>query len=130
MKSRDAVYKLRRYELQERLRTVADLESMIRDFEQLASDLERQVSVEEDRTGVKDPKHFAYSTFAKSVAQRRDNLRVSVGDLKAKLDAARLECEEASANLSKAETVDAREIERTRRTGTSSSERGSSLPVG
>jgi flagellar FliJ protein len=129
MKSRDAVCKLRRYELQERTRTVADLESMIRDFEQLAADLERQVAVEEDRTGVKDPKHFAYSTFAKSVAQRRDNLRVSVEDLKAKLDVARLECEEASNNLSMVETVDMREIDRARRAG-GSSERGSSLPVG
>lgn len=129
MKSREAVLKLRRYELEERLRTVTDLESMIRDFEQLASDLDRQVSVEEDRTGIKDPKHFAYSTFAKAVAQRRDNLRVSVLDLKAKLELARLDYEDALANMSKAETIDGRDMERPRRSG-SSSDRGSSLPVG
>jgi hypothetical protein len=129
MKSREAVLKLRRYELEERLRTVTDLESMIRDFEQLASDLDRQVTVEEDRTGIKDPKHFAYSTFAKSVAQRRDNLRVSVLDLRAKLELARLDYDDALANMSKAETIEGRDIERPRRSG-SSSDRGSSLPVG
>lgn len=129
MKSREAVLKLRRYELEERLRTVTDLESMIRDFEQLAGDLDRQVTVEEDRTGIKDPKHFAYSTFAKAVAQRRDNLRVSVLDLKAKLELARLDYDDALANMSKAETIEGRDIERPRRSG-SSSDRGSSLPVG
>jgi flagellar export protein FliJ len=129
MKSREAVLRLRRYELDERSRTVADLESMIRDFETMAGDLERQVAMEEDRTGVKDPKHFAYSTFAKAVAQRRDNLRVSVADLRAKLESARQEHDEALANLSKAEAVDGRDQDRPRRSG-SGSDRGSSLPVG
>ena len=41
------------------------------DFELLAGDLERQIAAEEDRTGIKDIAHFAYSTFAKAALQRR-----------------------------------------------------------
>ena len=32
-----------------------------------------------DRTGVRDETHFAYSTFARAAAQRRNNLLASVG---------------------------------------------------
>ena len=62
------------------------LEQMIRDFEVMAVDLERQVQAEEDRTGVKDVSHFAYSTFAKAASQRRDKLRASIDDLKVQLE--------------------------------------------
>ena len=54
----------------------------------MAADLDRQIAAEETRTGVKDPAHFSYSTFAKSASQRRDNLRASADGLKAKLEAA------------------------------------------
>ena len=74
MKSREAAARLKRFEADEKARKVAELEHMIREFEGMASDLDRQVIAEEERTGVKDPAHFAYSTFARSASQRRDNL--------------------------------------------------------
>ena len=44
-------------------------------IDQMAADLERQIRTEEERTRVRDPSNSSYSTFALSVARRRDNLR-------------------------------------------------------
>ena len=103
MKPRDAALKAKRFDAAEKARKVASLESMIRDFEVMAADLSRQIAAEEERTGVKDPGHFAYSTFAKAAAQRRGNLMTSVADLKVKLDAAKRDHEDAALELSKLE---------------------------
>lgn len=107
-----------RFEAREKARKVADLEAMIREFETMAEDLDRQIVTEEERTGVRDAKHFAYSTFAKAARQRRDNLQLSVDDLKAKLAAAVEERDLAAQDLAKAETPEARETNsRPRRLG-------------
>ena len=82
---------------------------MIRDFETMASDLSRQIAAEEERTGIKDPAHFAYSTFAKAAAQRRGNLMTSVTDLKMKLDTAKRDHEDAASELTKLEPADDRD---------------------
>jgi flagellar protein FliJ len=117
MKARESVLRLKRFEVEEKSRKVADLQSMIHEFEQMASDLERQISSEESRTGVKDMNHFAYSTFAKAAAQRRDNLKTSVDDLRAKLDLALADLDTAREVLQKAEGGEPREAGRTRRRG-------------
>ncbi|MFM9940413.1 MAG: flagellar export protein FliJ [Hyphomicrobiaceae bacterium] len=122
MKPRESVLRLKRFEADEKARKVADLQAMIREFEQVATDLERQISSEESRTGVKDMKHFAYSTFAKAAAQRRDNLKISIDDLRAKLDLAVAEHEAARENLVKAETGEGREHGRGRRRSEPSSD--------
>lgn len=95
MKSRDSAVRTKRFEVAEWARKVASLEATIRDFEHLASELARQVANEEDRTGIRDQAHFAYSTFAKAAAQRRTNLLTSVEDLKAKLALAQQDYEDA-----------------------------------
>lgn len=115
MKSRDTLLRLKRFEASETARRVGDLEHMIREFEQMAVDLDRQISAEEDRTGVKDASHFAYSTFAKAAGQRRMNLKASIDGLAAKLDAAVRERDAAQADLDAAATPDPREQERGRR---------------
>lgn len=109
MKPRDSALKAKRFETAEKARKVASLESMIRDFDLMASDLTRQIAAEEERTGIKDPAHFAYSTFAKAAAQRRGNLLMSIADLKAKLEAARRDHEDAASELSKLEPVEDRD---------------------
>ena len=107
-----------RFEAREKARKVADLEAMIREFEIMADDLDRQISNEEERTGVRDSKHFAYSTFAKAARQRRDNLQLSVDGLRAKLEAAQSERDLAAEDLAKAEAPDARDTTpRARRLG-------------
>ena len=95
MKPRDSAMRTKRFEVAEKARKVASLEGTIRDFESMASDLARQIANEEDRTGIRDQAHFAYSTFAKAAAQRRANLLASVDDLKDKLEAARRDYDEA-----------------------------------
>lgn len=97
MKSRDTAVRIKKFEAQERARKVQGLEQMIRDFEVMAVDLERQVQAEEDRTGVKDTGHFAYSTFAKAASQRRDKLRASIDELRMKLSEAIRDRDEAPA---------------------------------
>lgn len=109
MKPRESALRIKRFEADEAARKVGSLESMIREFEQMAADLDRQIAFEEERTGIKDIAHFAYSTFAKAAAQRRDNLKMSVAELRAKLDLAIQERDEAVEKLAKAETSDVRD---------------------
>jgi len=95
MKSRETVVQLRRFDVEEKQRKVADLENMISEFGRMASDLEQQIAAEEARAGVSDPSHFSYPPFAKAAAQRRDNLATSVQDLMVKFEAAQQELEDA-----------------------------------
>ena len=122
MKPRESALRLKRFEAVEKARKVADLESMIREFDQMAFDLERQITTEEDRTGVKDRSHFAYSTFAKAAAQRRDNLAISVEDLRAKLAIAVQERDAAAEMLNKSEAGENRDTGRSRRRGEGNSD--------
>jgi flagellar FliJ protein len=112
MKPRDAALRVKRFEVSAKARTVVSMESMIGDFERMANDLARQIAAEEERTGIKDTSHFAYSTFAKAASLRRTNLLNSVADLRAKLDAAKREHEEMANELSKLEPITPREGER------------------
>ena len=114
MKSRDGVIRLKRFEVDEKRRKVADIESMIAEFNDMAVDLDRQIAVEQERAGVTDVNHYAYPTFAKAAMQRRDNLAVSVAGLEAKLAAAKGELEEAEEELRKIEVLQGRETERVR----------------
>jgi hypothetical protein len=61
---------------------------MINDFERLAAQLELEIQAEEDRTKIHDPAHFAYSTLAKAIIVRRENLNQSIARLKMQRDAA------------------------------------------
>src|SRR5262245_45868580 len=99
MKSREIAFRLKRFEAEDKRRKVAALEQMIREFEHMAAELDRQVQSEEDRTGVKDHAHFAYSTLAKAAAQRRDNLKASVANLQSKLEVAMRERNDICADL-------------------------------
>ncbi|CCB64187.1 Flagellar export protein FliJ [Hyphomicrobium sp. MC1] len=102
MKSRDLAIRLKRREVEEKSRKVDDLERIIREFDQMAADLERQIQLEEDRTGIRDRGHFSYSTFAKAAAQRRDNLRQSTEGLREKLTAAVRERDDTVEQFSRA----------------------------
>lgn len=105
MKVRDASLRLKRFDLDAKVRKVEALEQMIREFDNMAVDLERQVQVEEERTGIKDRNHFAYSTFARSALQRRGNLEASISDLRDKLAAAAAERDAAMAEFEDADAI-------------------------
>ncbi len=108
MKARESALRAKRFEADEKKRKVTDLEQMIHEFERMAYDLELQVKAEEERTGVRDTQHFAYSTFARSAEQRRQNLLASVSELQEKLDAAVAERDDAVAELDEADAVQSR----------------------
>ena len=112
MKARDTALRLKRFEAAEKGRKVVSIETMILDFEHIAADLARQIAAEEERTGIKDPAHFAYSTFAKAAGLRRNNLLTSVADLKGKLETARREHEEALMELRKLEPPESHDGDR------------------
>jgi flagellar protein FliJ len=114
MKSRDAVIRLKRFEVEEKQRKVAEIEAMIAEFNHMATDLDRQIAIEQERAGVSDVNHYAYPTFAKAAIQRRDNLATSVAGLEAKLAAARGELDEAGEELKKIELLQERDAERLR----------------
>lgn len=114
MKSRETLIRLRRFEVDEKRQTLADIEGMIADFRGMAADLDRQILAEQDRSGVSDINHFAYPTFAKAAMQRRDNLLASAHDLEAKLDKAREDLAVAFEELKKAELIEERDADRLR----------------
>ncbi|HEY8263691.1 MAG TPA: flagellar export protein FliJ [Methyloceanibacter sp.] len=114
MKSRDALIRLKRFEVEERRRKVAEIESMIGEFGQMAADLDRQIAIEQERAGIADVNHYAYPTFAKAAVQRRNNLTASASDLQAKLTAAREQVEAAIEDLNKIEQLEERDAERVR----------------
>jgi flagellar export protein FliJ len=114
MKSRDAVIRLKRFEVEEKRRKLAEIEAMIGEFNQMGSDLDRQIAIEQERAGVSDVNHYAYPTFAKAAMQRRDNLANSVAGLEAKLAVARDELDDANEDLQKIELLQERDAERLR----------------
>ncbi len=109
MKARETALRLKRFAAEEKARKVAGLEHMIREFEGMSADLDRQIETEEARTGIKDPMHFSYSTFAKSANLRRENLVASIADLRSRLEAAQRERNEADEQLNRAMSPEARE---------------------
>jgi hypothetical protein len=72
---------------------VAQIEVMIADLDGTANALKGAIHAELKKTGIHDPAHFAYSTSAKAMTQRRDNLNRSIDKLKRQLADAKLALE-------------------------------------
>ena len=109
VKSRDHLIRLKRFQVDERRRRVAQIEFMIADFTRMAVDLDREIATEEQRSGISDPTHFAYPTYARAAVVRRDNLKRSTEELKEQMDEAKGLLAEAQEELKKAENLDGRE---------------------
>jgi flagellar export protein FliJ len=114
MKSRNTLIRLKKFQLDERRRKVAQIEAMIADFQRMANDLEREIVAEQERVGIYDPTHFAYPTYAKAAMARRENLRRSADELAAQLDEAKAALQESFEELKKAELLDERDQVRDR----------------
>ena len=110
MKSRsESLILLKKFQVDEKRRQVTQIEMMIADFERMASELDQQIEIEQTKTGISDIAHFAYSTFAKAAAARRDNLLASANDMKSQLEVAQDALAEAVEELKKVELLDQRE---------------------
>ena len=80
----------------------------------MADELDDQIRTEQERTGITDVSHFAYPTFAKAAADRRDNLRNSAHELDDQLQRAQDELSEAIEDLKKFEQLEERDQQRER----------------
>jgi flagellar protein FliJ len=115
MKSRsESLIRLKKFQVDEKRRQVAQIELMVADFERMASELDQQIDIEHQKTGISDVAHFAYSTFAKAALTRRDNLLASANDMREKMEAAQDALAEALEDLKKVELLDQREHQRER----------------
>ena len=114
MKSRETLIRLKRFQVDEKRRKVAQIEVMIAEFERIAGDLEREIKAEQDRAGIHDPAHFAYPTYGKAAMQRRENLKHSAADLKLQLEDAKGALAEAFEEMKKVELLDERDQMRER----------------
>ena len=112
MKSRETLIRLKKFQVDEKRRKVAQIEAMIAEFERIAGELEREIKVEQDRAGIHDPGHFAYPTYAKAAMTRRENLKRSTGELRTQLDEAKAMLGEAFEELKKVEMLDERDQQR------------------
>jgi len=114
MKSRNTLIRLKKFQLDEKRRKVAQMEAMIADFQRMAADLEREIVAEQERAGIHDPSHFAYPTYAKAAMARRENLKRSIDELAAQLSGAKIALQESSDELKRVELLDERDQSRDR----------------
>jgi flagellar protein FliJ len=114
MKSRETLIRLKKFQVDEKRRRVAQIEGMIAEFDRIAGDLEREIKTEQERAGIHDPAHFAYPTYAKAAMQRRENLKRSANELRTQLDEAQMVLGEAFEELKKVELLDERDQMRER----------------
>src|SRR3974390_1095854 len=120
MKSRETLIRLKKFQVDEKRRKVAQIETMIAEFDRMAGDREREIRGEQDRAGIHDPAHFAYPTYAKAAIARRENLKRSADELRAQLEDAKSALGEAFDDLRKIELLDVRDQMRDRETDTAS----------
>ena len=114
MKSRETLIRLKKFQVDEKRRKVAQIEGMIAEFDRIAGDLEREIKTEQDRAGIHDPGHFAYPTYAKAAnAAAREPQALGV-ELRTQLDDARAALGEAFEELKKVELLDERDQMRER----------------
>ena len=109
MKSRENLVRLKQFQVNEKRRQLAQLDTMIAEFERMATELEIQIAAEEKKAGITDINHFAYPTFAKAARLRRDNLKNSQHDLLGQRGIAESILAEAEAELAKAELLESRD---------------------
>ena len=108
MKTRENLVRLKRFQVNEKRRQLAQLELMVADFDRMANELDAQILAEE--AGITDVNHFAYPTFAKAARQRRDNLRNSQTDMLQQKSGVEAALAEADAELAKAEALENRDL--------------------
>ena len=114
MKSRETLIRLKKFQVDEQRRKVAQIEGMIAEFERIGVDLDREIKAEQDRAGIQDPTHFAYPTYAKAAKVRRDNLKRSADEMRIQLDEAKSALSDAIDEMKKVELLDERDQARER----------------
>jgi chaperonin cofactor prefoldin len=109
MKSRESLVRLKEFQVNEKRRQLQQLQMMTAEFDRMTKDLESQIVLEEKKSGISDPNHFAYPTFAKAARQRADNLQVSIRELRSQEEALESTLEEMQADYAKAAALEERD---------------------
>ncbi|MFG1398618.1 flagellar export protein FliJ [Roseixanthobacter pseudopolyaromaticivorans] len=109
MKSREPLIRAKRFKIEDARRRIVRIDTMIAEFDRMAADLDRDIAGEEERSGISDPRHFAYSPLAAAARQRRDNLSRSAQDLRTQRDEAESALADAEAQLQMEEAASERE---------------------
>jgi flagellar export protein FliJ len=109
MKTRDSLLRLKRFQVDEKRRRVAQIETMIAEFLRMAADLDREIANEEHKAGIADQTHFAYPTYARAARTRRENLARSAEELKEQLGDAKRQLDEALVEMTKAQGLEGRD---------------------
>ncbi|AHA27885.1 hypothetical protein [Candidatus Liberibacter americanus] len=84
MESQEQKERLKDFHLKDKQRQLQQLRATISSFKCIVNDLEKQIAIEERKSGIYDKDHFTYPIFAKSARQRVDNLLISIRDLLSK----------------------------------------------
>jgi hypothetical protein len=87
----------KQFDVAEKARKVASLETLIRDLDDMATALSQQIAFEEQRTRVKDPRSANYSMVALAAVTRRNKLIVSLADFRSQLQTAKDEHDKLAA---------------------------------
>ena len=112
MRSRETLIRLQRFQVDEKRRAVGEIEVMIADFGRKITELDQQISVEQERSGITDVKHFAYPMFAKAAGDRKVKLLESIDGLKEQLVKAQDDLAEEFGELKKMELIEEKDIRR------------------
>ena len=97
-KSEQALIRLKEVRIDIARRQVRQIETMINDLDSVVATLESEIEAEENRVGIRDPRHIRYSTLAKATIARRDNLKRTVSSLRDELAVATIPLAEVSHN--------------------------------
>jgi hypothetical protein len=95
-KSEQALIRLKEVRIDIARRQVRQIEAMINDLDSVVATLESEIEAEENRVGIRDPRHIRYSTLATATIVRRDNLKRTVSGLKDELAVATIPLAEVS----------------------------------
>jgi flagellar protein FliJ len=82
----ERLHRVRRVGIDDTRRRIAQMEAVVADFDRTANELEGWIKAEQNRTRIQDPAHFAYSTSAIAMTQRRDALKRSRETLMRSID--------------------------------------------
>ena len=98
----EARLRLHAFQLEETRRQVGDIKLMIADFRNKQKELEAAIRIEEEQSGISDPKDVRYPLSALDMRKRHANLGRSIEDLEKQLRIAMERVREAEEELEKA----------------------------
>jgi hypothetical protein len=78
--------RVRRGGIEDKRQRIDQMEAIVADFDRTVNELEGWIKAEQKRTRIQDPAHFAYSTFATAMTQRRDALKRSCETIMRSID--------------------------------------------